>query len=60
MNSLTALFCDVDDFCQRFVLKWERMQIIEGDMGRRRAKMLCLSEIMAILIEFNRNHYLWL
>ena len=60
MNSLTALFCDVDDFCQRFTLKWERMKIIEGDMRRRRAKMLCLSEIMAILIEFHRNHYLWL
>ena len=57
MNSLTALFCDVDDFCQRFVPKWERIQIMKGGMRRRRARMLCLSEIMTILIEFHRSHY---
>jgi hypothetical protein len=54
--SLTELFCDVDDFCQRFEAQWQREQL--GNSKQRfRAGQLCLSEIMTILIHFHQSHY---
>jgi hypothetical protein len=57
MSSLEALFCDVDDFCQVFEPKWFSHLLSDGLKHRKRAKGLCLSEIMTILISFHQNHY---
>jgi hypothetical protein len=56
MFSLDALFCRVDDFCQEFEVKWRQKLINKGINWRYRAKSLCLSEIMTILIAFHQNH----
>lgn len=57
MTSLLELFCDVDDFCQRFYPQWEG-QLIGADMQKRRWRCrLRPSEIMTILIEFHRSNY---
>lgn len=57
MFSLDALFCDVDDFCLIFEPEWQKRLLSHGGIKRRRAKNLCLSEIMTILIAFHQNHY---
>ena len=57
MNSLEALFCDIDNFCQKFEPRWHSQLISDGSKTRRRAKSLCLSEIMTILITFHQHHY---
>ncbi len=57
MFSLDALFCDVDDFCLVFEPEWQKKLLSHGGIKRRRAKNLCLSEIMTILIAFHQNHY---
>jgi hypothetical protein len=50
MFSLDALFCDVDDFCSAFEAQWQKQLLDKGGKKRIRAKKLCLSEIMTILI----------
>lgn len=57
MFSLDALFCHVDDFCADFEQKWQQKLLEHGGVKRNRAKSLCLSEIMTILIAFHQNHY---
>ena len=57
MFSLDALFCHVDDFCQQFVPQWQKTLLGHGLTHRQRAKSLCLSEIMTILIAFHANQY---
>lgn len=57
MFSLDALFCHVDDFCKAFEAQWHKQLLNHGGMKRIRAKSLCLSEIMTILIAFHQNHY---
>ena len=57
MSSLEALFCSVDDFCQKFEPIWQSRLLGHGLKSRNRAKSLCLSEIMTILIAFHQNHY---
>ena len=57
MNSLDALFSDIDDFCQNFEPKWHSHLIEGGHKTRRRAQSLCLSEIMTILVTFHQHHY---
>ena len=57
MFSLDSLFCDVDDFCLAFEPEWRKKLLHYGQTKRYRAKSLCLSEIMTILIAFDRNHY---
>ena len=57
MFSLDALFCDVDDFCSIFESQWNKKLLNHGGVQRIRAKSLCLSEIMTILIAFHQNHY---
>ena len=46
-----------DDFCQSFELQWKTRLLHYGGVKRIRAKSLCLSEIMTILIAFHQNHY---
>ena len=55
--SLEDLFCDVDDFCRRFLPDWHRQQLQHGERKRVRGCRLALSEIMTILIPFHRSHY---
>lgn len=55
--SLLELFCDVDDFCQRFEPEWNRRLLSSGMRQRIRMSGLCLSEIMTILVHFHQSHY---
>ena len=57
MYSLEPLFCDIDDFCQEFEPKWSSRLLENGLKTRNRAKGLCLSEIMTILVSFHQNYY---
>ena len=57
MFSLEDLFCHVDDFCKAFEAQWHKKLLNHGGIKRIRAKSLCLSEIMTILIAFHQNHY---
>ncbi len=57
MFNLDYLFCHVDDFCQQFEPLWQQRLLFHGVVRRVRAKSLCLSEIMTILISFHQNHY---
>jgi hypothetical protein len=56
MFSLDALFCHIDDFCKAFEAQWHKKLSNHGGIKRNRAKSLCLSEIMTILIAFHQNH----
>lgn len=56
-DSILALFCHVDDFCQRFEPRWQQRLVAQGVSQRRRPRQLCLSEIMTILIAFHASHY---
>jgi hypothetical protein len=57
MDSLLELFCDVDDFCQVFLPKWNQHLLASGQRRRQRARSLTTSEIMTILIAFHQSHY---
>ena len=57
MESLTELFCDVDDFCQEFLPVWRRQLLLTGEIQRQRKRSLSVSEIMTILIHFHQSHY---
>src|SRR5688572_16610638 len=57
MESLTELFCSVDDFCQDFVPVWRKQLLSAGEMQRQRERSLSVSEIMTILIHFHQSHY---
>ena len=55
--SLEDLFCDVDDFCGRFLPDWHRQQLPHGERHRRRGCRLALSDLMTILIHCHQSHY---
>jgi transposase len=57
MDSLLALFCDVDDFCKAFLPIWNSHLLASGQKQRQRARALTMSEIMTILIAFHQSHY---
>ena len=57
MDSLTELFCSVDDFCQDFVPVWRKQLLSAAEMQRQRERSLSVSEIMTILIHFHQSHY---
>lgn len=57
MFSLEELFCSVDDFCQRFEPVWQQQLLTSHLQQRTRARSLCLSEIMTLLIGFHQQHY---
>ena len=56
-DSVLALFCHVDDFCQRFEPRWQQQLVTHGVVRRVRQRQLCLSEIMTIVIAFHTSHY---
>ena len=54
---ITTLFCDIDDFCQDFEPMLNEHLISDGDRKRIRKSTLALSEVMTIIIEFQRSGY---
>lgn len=54
---LTQLFCDVDDFCQDFIPKWETQLLKQGQRKRRRSSRLSMSEMITLMIHFHQSHY---
>ena len=55
--SLLEIFCNVDDFCQRFEGNWQRYQLSNGQRPRGPKRRMSLSEIMTILIYFHQSGY---
>jgi hypothetical protein len=52
---IVALFCDIDDFCQRFE-PWMNAQMLPVRQRQRKSQM-CLSEVMTILVLFHLLGY---
>ncbi len=57
MNKLVEIYCDVDDFCQRFLPEWEKQLLASGMRKRRRAGRMQASEIMTIIILFHQSNH---
>src|SRR5512140_2655870 len=57
MDSLLEVFCDADDFCQKFEPAWKKRLLASGECQRERARSLTLSEILTILIHFHQSQY---
>lgn len=57
MNSLLELFCHVDDFCVQFLPISQHFLLADGKPHRNRKRGLCLSEVMTLLIWFQRSGY---
>lgn len=55
--NLTQLFCDADDFCQRFVPEWEKTQLENGRVKRQRKRSLSPSEIITIIVSYHQSGY---
>lgn len=55
--SVEELFCEVDDFCQVFILDWQRQQLSSGERKRRRDCRLTPSEMMTIIVYFHQSQY---
>jgi hypothetical protein len=56
-DSILALFCHVDDFCQAFLPHWQQRLLAHSVRQRQRQRRLCLSEIMTIVSAFHTSHY---
>lgn len=56
-TSLEALFCSIDDFCQKFEPQWRQQLLGNGVAQRQRQRSLSLSEIMTILVAFHQCRY---
>ena len=57
MNNLIDIFCDVDDFCHKFIPVWEADLIANGTKKRRRQSKMTLSECMTIVIAFHQSNH---
>jgi hypothetical protein len=57
LDSLTELFCLIDDFCQGFEPKWEKGLLTDGQKKRRRLASLSLSELMTPAVPFYQLRY---
>lgn len=55
-DSLTALFCAIDDFCQKDLPLLSRKALPSSEGNRQRARSLSQSEIMTILVAFHQSH----
>ncbi len=55
--TLTQLYCDVDDFCQTFLPKWEATQIQEHERKQLRKRCLSPSEIITLVIYYHQHGY---
>ena len=56
-DSLLALFCHGEDFCQLFLPRWQHHLLAQGILHRQRQPHLCLSEVRTILIAFPTSPY---
>ncbi|MGJ0428216.1 IS982 family transposase [Methylobacter sp.] len=54
---LTQLFCDVDDFCQTFILKWQKSQLTRGDRKRHRSHRMSYSEMITLLVSYHQSGF---
>mgnify|MGYP000011694123 CR=1 FL=1 len=54
---LTTLFCNIDDFCGDFLPEYHKHLIDDGKIKRVRKSTLSQSEVMTIIIEFQRSGY---
>lgn len=57
MMDIVKLLCDVDDFCQWFIPKWEQAQLSDGGKKRFRQGTLSMSEVMTIVVVFHHSRY---
>ena len=51
------MFCDVDDFCQDFIPKWETQLLEQSQRKRRRSSRLSMSEMITLMMHFHQSHY---
>ena len=51
------MYCDVDDFCQVFILQREKQQTTDGDIKRKCPCRMTISEIMIFLIVFHTSNH---
>lgn len=54
---LLTLFYEIDNFCKAFSRFWQRFLIQQGLAKRIKPCSLCLSEIMAILVNFHISSF---
>jgi hypothetical protein len=57
MDTLTEVFCLIDDFCQAYEPEWEKQLLTNGRKKRRRAASLCLSELMTLAVLFHQLRF---
>lgn len=56
-TDLTALFCNVDDFCQTFEPQLQQARLKNREIRRLRTGSLTLSEVMTIVILFHSSRF---
>jgi len=54
---IVALFCDIDDFCQRFEPAWQQRVVAADSTQRMWTSRLYLSEVMTIVVSFHQSGY---
>ena len=54
---LHQLFCDIDDFCQNTLPRWQQPLLETGKSRRHRPRVLCESEVMTIAVYFQMSGY---
>ncbi|MBL1265789.1 IS982 family transposase [Candidatus Methylomicrobium oryzae] len=57
MDSLTELYCLLDDFCRVFEPAWKRHQLAIGAKRRQRPSTLSLAELMTLAILFHQLRF---
>lgn len=57
MDSLTELFCLIDDFCLDFEPEWQQHLLEHGQSKRLRSTSLSLSELMTLIVLFHQLRY---
>jgi hypothetical protein len=55
MDHLITMFCDIDDFCKRFEPAYQRLLLQTAPRHRMRSPALALSEILPLLVSFQRR-----
>jgi hypothetical protein len=57
MDSLTELYCLIDDFCREFEPAWQRHLLATEKKRRQRPSLLSLAELMTLAILFHQLRY---
>jgi hypothetical protein len=55
MVNIEKVFCEVDDFCQKFIPVWKQSLIESGEKQRLKPGRLTESEVITLLVLF--HHY---